>query len=117
MFPAPHGAVCAALLPHVMAMNLRALRERQPDNVALRKFDEVAPLLTGNVGSVADDGVDWLAALVEGLPVPPLSSYGVTPAHADELVEKAAAASSMKGNPLPLTAAELKEVLTAALQA
>ena len=33
MFPAPHGAVCAALLPHVMAANLRALREREPENL------------------------------------------------------------------------------------
>jgi alcohol dehydrogenase class IV len=29
MFPAPHGAVCARLLPPVMAINVRALRERQ----------------------------------------------------------------------------------------
>ena len=29
-FPAPHGAVCAALLPQVMEANLRALRQRQP---------------------------------------------------------------------------------------
>jgi alcohol dehydrogenase class IV len=28
MFRAPHGAVCAALLPHVKAMNRRALQER-----------------------------------------------------------------------------------------
>jgi len=30
MFRAPHGAVCAALLPHVMETNLIALRERAP---------------------------------------------------------------------------------------
>ena len=30
MFPAPHGAVCAALLPHVMAINVRALRRARP---------------------------------------------------------------------------------------
>ena len=30
MFPAPHGAVCAALLPHVMEVNVRALRARDP---------------------------------------------------------------------------------------
>ena len=29
MFPAPHGAVCATLLPHVMAVNVAALRARQ----------------------------------------------------------------------------------------
>jgi len=116
MFPAPHGAVCAALLPHVMATNLRALRERQPDGVALRKFDELAPLLTGDANTVADDAVDWLTTLVNELPVPRLSSYGITPAHANELVEKATAASSMKGNPLPLTTDELKTILTTALQ-
>ena len=115
MFPAPHGAVCAALLPHVMAMNLRALRERQPDGEALRKFAEVARLLTGDANASADDGVRWLEVLVRELQIPPLSRYGTTPAHTAELVEKATAASSMKGNPLPLTAAELKEVLTTAL--
>ncbi len=29
MFPAPHGAVCAALLPHGMTANLHALRARE----------------------------------------------------------------------------------------
>lgn len=115
MFSAPHGAVCAALLPHVMAMNVRALRERQPDGIALRKFTEVARLLTGDANTTANDGVSWLAALVRDLQIPPLSRYGITPAHTTELVEKATAASSMKGNPLPLTAEELKAVLTAAL--
>ena len=28
MFPAPHGAVCAGLLPHVMEANVRALQAR-----------------------------------------------------------------------------------------
>ena len=115
MFPAPHGAVCAALLPHVMAMNLRALRERQPDSEALRKFGDVARLLTGDANASADDGASWLTALVRDLQIPPLSRYGITPAHTAELVEKAAAASSMKGNPLPLTAEELKAILTSAL--
>ena len=40
MFPAPHGAVCAALLPHVMEVNIRALRARAPDSEALRRYDD-----------------------------------------------------------------------------
>ena len=32
MFNAPHGAICAALLPRVMAANLAALRARDPGN-------------------------------------------------------------------------------------
>ena len=96
-------------------MNLRALRERQPDGEVLRKFTEVARLLTGDANAGADDGVRWLETLVRDLQIPQLSVYGIAPARTAELVEKATAASSMKGNPLPLTAAELKEVLTAAL--
>src|ERR1022692_1675930 len=30
MFAAPHGAICAALLPHVMEVNVQALRARDP---------------------------------------------------------------------------------------
>ena len=48
MFPAPHGAVCAALLPHVMTANIRALRQRAPGSEALRRYDKVARLLTGS---------------------------------------------------------------------
>ena len=48
MFKAPHGAVCAALLPHVMAMNRTALSQRQPQNPILARYDEIARLLTGN---------------------------------------------------------------------
>src|SRR5207245_11298164 len=47
MFPAPHGAVCAALLPDTMEVNLRALRRRAPESETLRRFDEIARILTG----------------------------------------------------------------------
>jgi len=115
MFPAPHGAVCAALLPHVMATNVRALQERQTDSPVARRFDEVARLLTGSATATADDGVRWIESLVRDLQIPGLGRYGLAPSHADDLVQKATAASSMKGNPLPLTADELKAILLAAL--
>lgn len=115
MFPAPHGAVCAALLPHVMAANLRALQQRQPESAALKRFDEIARLLTRNPAADATDGIRWVGQLVRDLQIPPLSRYGITPAHIAELVPKAAAASSMKGNPLPLEDAELGEVIASAL--
>src|SRR5207248_1645017 len=70
MFPAPHGAVCAALLPHVVEANLRALRARQPDSEILRRFDEVARLLTGDAGANADRGVEWLTKLISDLQIP-----------------------------------------------
>ena len=60
MFDAPHGAVCAALLPQVMVVNIRALRERQPDSEALERYVEVAQILTGNPDASADDGTAWV---------------------------------------------------------
>jgi alcohol dehydrogenase class IV len=94
-FPAPHGAICAVLLPHVVAMN-RA-RAGGP------KFDELAAL-TGD-----------LAAFVGQFALPPLSSYGITGADVPALVAQARQASSMKANPVALSDADLTEVLSRAL--
>jgi len=115
LFPAPHGAVCAALLPHVMAANVRALRQRQPQSQALDRYDQIGRLLTGRSDAAADDGVGWVRQLVHDLQIPPLSAYGVTRAHTTSIVEKAAQASSMKANPIALTQEEMQDVVQSAL--
>lgn len=115
MFPAPHGAVCAALLPHVLRANLDALRFRDAGNPILARFDTVARLLTGNPDAGADDAVDRCRSLAASLNIPGLSSWGITENDVDEIVSKAAKASSMKANPVVLTAEELATTLRAAL--
>ncbi len=145
MFDAPHGMVCAALLPHVMKTNLTALRERASENIvgrasriwervlpclpeehkpseyreacptnerALARLDEFAQM-TG--GKTAEDGIKWIAGLCRDLQVPPLSALGVTADDFRALVENAQRASSMKGNPIELSAAELINILRDAL--
>ena len=80
-FPAPHGAVCAALLPHVMEANLRALRQRQPAADTLRRYDEVARLVTGMPTATAEAGVEWVRKLVADLRIPeprPLRPHAAT---------------------------------------
>jgi alcohol dehydrogenase class IV len=114
MFPAPHGAVCAALLPHVMTANLRALRARAPSHPSLARYDEIARLLTGSPTATADDGLCWIGELVRDLAVPPLHAHGVTRADFPALIEKAAQASSMKANPIALTPIELNVILECA---
>lgn len=111
MFPAPHGAICARLLPFVMEANVRALQQHSPFAQALARYDEIARLLTGDSGATAGDGVAWVQALVESLHVPPLSRFGVTPADFPEIVAKSQQASSMKANPIALTDAELTGIL------
>jgi len=115
MFSAPHGAICGRLLPHVVAVNVRALQERLPDSEALRRYDEVARILTGNRGATAADGVAWVQELCAVLQVPSLASCGVTPADFPVLIEKASVASSMRGNPIELTPDEMREILAWAL--
>ena len=114
-FPAPHGAVCAALLPHVMRVNLNALRQRAAASESLRRFEEVARILTGRAAASADDGVKWITELCATLQIPPLRLYHINAEDVPTLCEKAASASSMKGNPLPLTSNELREILESAL--
>jgi len=115
MFPAPHGAVCARLLPFVMETNVRALRERFKNSDALQRYKELAQILTGSEVATVMDGVSWVQELCVALCVPPLAQYGMTPADVSTVVEKAAKASSMKGNPVTLTTEELTEILTNAL--
>ena len=115
MFPAPHGAVCAALLPHVMAANVAALRARQPDSPALTRYAELARILTGKPDATVEDALRWVGALCHDLYVPRLSVYGVTRGGFPILTQKAAAASSVKANPIVLTSEELREILAQAL--
>jgi alcohol dehydrogenase class IV len=112
---APHGALCAALLPHGMAANVAALRARAPEHPALAKFATIARLLTGRNEATAEDGIEWVRALCAELNVPALRDWGITEADLPGVVEKAARASSMQANPLPLTSEELLDIVKAAL--
>ncbi len=116
MFPAPHGAICAALLPYVMGVNTKALVERNPGAEALERFGEVARMLTGDKDASIADGIRWMRNLSDRLSIPPLSRYGITAAHIPELVEKATRASSTKGNPITLTENELSSIIKHAIK-
>lgn len=115
MFDAPHGAVCAALLPHVMAMNVRALRARKTAVALLNQYDAVAQIVTNASDATAEDGIRWVQELVRELKIPGLAAYGISPAHCNELVTRSRNASSMKANPVALSELELTELLQSAL--
>jgi alcohol dehydrogenase class IV len=115
IFDAPHGAVCARLLPVVMAVNVRALRSRGKELNTLDRYDEVASYLTGDANASADDGIEWVQTLSEKLNIPPLTAYGVRNGDIPNIIAEAARASSMRGNPIELTHAELSEILEQAL--
>lgn len=115
MYSAPHGAVCARLLPFVMAANVRALRERDPENRSLTRYEEIARVLTGNGSARVEDGMAWINDLCELLNVPPLGAYGVAGDAFADIIGKSRKSSSMKGNPVVLTDEELLAILGRAM--
>jgi alcohol dehydrogenase class IV len=117
MLHAPHGALCARLLPLVMEANIIAMESRQPNLPALVRYAEIARILTGEKGATALDGVKWTSELVEQLKIPRLSAYGMKSEDfaVREAVEKTQKANSFKGNPIVLDTKELTGILERAL--
>ena len=99
MFDAPHGAVCAVLLPHVIQANFDHARPR---------YETIAAIL-------GDHPVAWTRRLVQNLEIPPLRVYGISESDIPGLVAKAQQASSMKANPVVLPPETLAAILRAAL--
>jgi alcohol dehydrogenase class IV len=115
MYNAAHGALCAGLLPHVMDINVKALCVRAPGSEALDRYDEIARIVTAVPTARAADGIAWVRDLCRQLKVPPLADHGIKDQDFDVIVDKARQASSMKGNPIELTADELLEILQRAI--
>ncbi len=115
MLHAPHGAICARLLPFVMEANLQALEQRQAEHPAIERYQEIAKLLTGDDSATAQDGIAWTRQIVNDLKIPHLAQLGMSQEQFPEAVEKTLKSSSFKGNPIPLHATELTEILEQAL--
>jgi alcohol dehydrogenase class IV len=107
MFNAPHGAICAALLPVVMRANIA--------HGVIERYEEVARRLTGNPAANALDGADWVQALTNELGIPGLRQYCAEEIYFPEVASKAKSASSMRANPVALSENELTEILRHAL--
>ncbi len=117
MFDAPHGMVCATLLPAVYDANIHALEERDASNPALGKYQEAAQIITCNSKADAFDALMWIKGIAMQMMVPGLEDFGIQKSDFPAIIEKAKNASSMKGNPLVLTDDELTKILSSSLLA
>ncbi len=113
-FPIPHGVVCGTLVGAATRANLAALRERDRDHQAWRKYARAGDLLYGRQFPSIDEGHAALLALldewIERLNLPRLSSYGIQESDFASIVAHSRG-SSMKTNPLVLSDAEITGVL------
>jgi len=112
---APHGVVCAALLPHAMRVNVRAFRERDPESPSLRRYAEIGQLLTGAPLAGAEDAIAYVETLCAALHVPSLSTFGVQRNQLPLILDRSAVSSSMKANPIALTRDEMEAIVERAL--
>jgi alcohol dehydrogenase class IV len=110
----PHGVACAALLAPVMEANVTALRAGPPGHPALDRYAEVAALLTGDSGAAIEDGIAWVRQTLALLGIPGLGAFGLGPDQAGGIAAQALRSSSMQGNPVALTAGDLRAILARA---
>jgi alcohol dehydrogenase class IV len=116
MFSAPHGMVCAALLPAVIDTNIQSLENRDSHGPALKKYHEVAQILTGSSNASLNDAIQWISDCCMSMMVPGLADFGISESDLPAIIEKARCASSMKGNPVELTVGELADILSKSLR-
>ncbi|MEN6627920.1 MAG: iron-containing alcohol dehydrogenase [Candidatus Sumerlaeia bacterium] len=135
-FPAPHGAVCAALLPPAIELNAHYANE-MGNTELLEKYSLAWQLLTGWGPSMQVSGdplgnetvftgmidntfdaskrlVMFLASLRDGLRIPKLSHWGVTADDFDRIIDNAGP-GNLKKNPIELDRDSLAWILEAAL--
>lgn len=107
---APHGAACAVMLPAALRVN-RMAAER--DFAALERA--VDPAASQDDAAAADAFVRRIETLCRNAGVPQrLSQLGATAAHLDWLAGNSGGAS-MRGNPVELPEAELRDLLASIL--
>jgi alcohol dehydrogenase class IV len=111
MLSAPHGAICAALLPFVIEVNVRALKARDPESKSLERYNIVAKILTNNKNSQAEQAIEWIRNLCKTMQIPSLKKLGLECKDIPIAAAKSRKSSSMKGNPIELTDEELAEIL------
>jgi alcohol dehydrogenase len=113
-FPIPHGVACGTLLATATEINLQALRQRQPQSPALRKYAELGRLLgddeKASPQAAGERLVEVLRDWTARLALPRLNAYGVGRGDFPRLIANCRG-NSMKTNPIVLDDAEVRAIL------
>lgn len=106
MTGAPHGAICGALIGPVLAANRAAAAGDARD-----RLDRVCAILAASFGTTVDDAPAALQRWASQAGLSRLASLGVRPKDHVAIADAARTASSMKGNPVPLSNQALQDIL------
>lgn len=102
---APHGWICARLLAPVTRANIAKLREQEDHHEVMGKYKEIAERMQGDPTASPEQAADGLARLTETLP---LADLHVSEHYERKIIQDTLKSSSIKGNPVTLSAPELK---------
>ncbi len=108
---AAHGEICGVLLPHVLTVNAGKVT----DGATAERFIEVRGWIADAIGGAPEEAFDRLAIWSREAGLPGLEMQGIAASHRAYAAEAAAASSSMKANPVPLSREALAELMERAL--
>jgi alcohol dehydrogenase class IV len=107
---APHAVISSRLAPLVMQENINAATQENRKDI-IKRYYKLAQILTGRHHTYVQDAVLWVNMVLDKLPIPTLSDYGVCRTSFDKVAEDALVTSAIKGNPLPLNKERLMSIL------
>ena len=113
-YPIPHGVVCGTLVATATRVNIKAMQEREPENIALMRYARISEVLWQRRFKSIEDALEQLVALLQqwtdDLQLDKLGRYGIEAGALDEVVAHSRG-SSMKTNPIVLGDDEIKSIL------
>ncbi len=111
MFHAPHGEICASLLPYVMKYNVKVLAEMPGHEEMIARYEDVARWVTGDPDAGIENGVAFIQNLADALDIPGLHEMGIEKDDFDRIIQKSIVSSSMQKNSVELSEDVLKTIL------
>jgi alcohol dehydrogenase class IV len=109
---ASHGAICAALLPHVLSANNAAI---PPDSDVAARLQDVMVWIGAALSVRPADSLEALVQWNLRSGLPGMRALGISEADIGTIGAEARTASSSKGNPVPPDAFDFEGVLRASL--
>jgi alcohol dehydrogenase class IV len=108
----PHGVICGTLMAKSNEINVRELRKKSGNPVALKKYALLGELFLGKKGKQDDyyiDGlIQYLHELTSTFQLPGLKVYGVK----ENQLETICAKTELKNNPVKLALEDLTEIIS-----
>jgi alcohol dehydrogenase class IV len=113
-FPIPHGVICAALLPHIIRANIRALKSKPEFAHALARYATIGKIVNPE-NEPLNACIDFTQSLTRQMNIPALSVFGLSEKQVPEMVSLATKTSSMRFNPVKLSEDQLAAALRSAI--